>query len=414
VGVVDKSFLRLLTDFSLAKSEIMIDSEFIYNAPICLHPQEKYLQITNFNNLGELVPYNPETVVNDFEDRVLSDGGTFEAYNCLLELLQIPFKAELIDCKENVLLDITDKVFYTSFNDINNASQIAFEIQPIENDFYYEKCFLRLNFNDDNTSFYSNGFYVTAEDENKTFRIDYKNLGYYQGISYDKLDVYQSIRLFGYFNQPSTKEAVTIYTQLNGEVRRSRPIQAIEYKYNIDLIDTFTFERLSNALNSQIVYLNGNRFQTIDNVQSEERQGKSNMFATSFKGQFNFNDTYVDTFQLIDPFDVISYFPNSIYTYFPILCNFTFNYNLTEIIYVKLWNYTTETLIANLVPTGFVNNVTNDIEMFVNTLGKYYFTLKVKNQFGEYLEITNKEKLKFEVANPDYSFIHYTNDYLTA
>ena len=411
---VDKSFLRLLSDFSLAKSEIMIDSEFIYNAPICLHPQEKYLQITNFNNLGELVPYNPETVVNDFEDRVLSDGGTFEAYNCLLELLQIPFKAELIDCKENVLLDITDKVFYTSFNDINNASQIAFEIQPIENDFYYEKCFLRLNFDDDNTSFYSNGFYVTAEDENKTFRIDYKNLGYYQGISYDKLDVYQSIRLFGYFNQPSTKEAVTIYTQLNGEVRRSRPIQAIEYKYNIDLIDTFTFERLSNALNSQIVYLNGKRFQTIDNVQSEERQGKSNMFATSFKGQFNFNDTYEDTYQLIDPFDVISYFPNSIYTYFPILCNFTFNYNLTEIIYVKLWNYTTETLIANLVPTGFVNNVTNDIEIFVNTLGKYYFTLKVKNEFGEYLEITNKEKLKFEVANPDYSFIHYTNDYLTA
>jgi hypothetical protein len=412
VGVVDKSFLRLLTDFSLAKSEIMIDSEFIYNAPICLHPQEKYLQITNFNNLGELVPYNPETVVNDFEDRVLSDGGTFEAYNCLLELLQIPFKAELIDCKENVLLDITDKVFYTSFNDINNASQIAFEIQPIENDFYYEKCFLRLNFNDDNTSFYSNGFYVTAEDENKTFRIDYKNLGYNQGISYDKLDVYQSIRLFGYFNQPSTKESVTIYTQLNGEFRSSRPIQAIEYKYNFDLIDTFTFERLSNALNSQIVYLNGNRFQTIDNVQSEERQGKSNMFATSFKGQFNYNDNYVDTFQLIDPFDVISYFPNSIYTYFPILCNFTFNYNLTEIIYVKLWNYTTETLIANLVPTGFVNNVTNDIEMFVNTLGKYYFTLKVKNEFGEYLEITNKEKLKFEVANPDYSFIHYTNDYL--
>jgi hypothetical protein len=138
------------------------------------------------------------------------------------------------------------------------------------------------------------------------------------------------------------------------------------------------------------------------------------MFATSFKGQFNFNDTYVDTYQLIDPFDVISYFPNSIYTYFPILCNFTFNYNLTEIIYVKLWNYTTETLIANLVPTGFVNNVTNDIEIFVNTLGKYYFTLKVKNEFGEYLEITNKEKLKFEVANPDYSFIHYTNDYLTA
>ena len=51
MGVVDKSFLRLLTDFSLAKSEIMIDSEFIYNAPICLHPQEKYLQITNLSEI---------------------------------------------------------------------------------------------------------------------------------------------------------------------------------------------------------------------------------------------------------------------------------------------------------------------------------------------------------------------------
>ena len=413
MGVVDKSFLRLLTDFSLAKSEIMIDSEFIYNAPICLHPQEKYLQITNFNNLGELVPYNPETVVNDFEDRVLSDGGTFEAYNCLLELLQIPFKAELIDCKENVLLDITDKVFYTSFNDINNAPQIAFEIQPIENDFYYEKCFLRLNFNDDNTSFYSNGFYVTAEDENKTFRIDYKNVGYYQGISYDKLDVYQSIRLFGYFNQPSTKEAVTIYTQLNGEVRRSRPIQAIEYKYNIDLIDTFTFERLSNALNSQIVYLNGNRFQTIDNVQSEERQGKSNMFATSFKGQFNFNDVYTDENQIAPIFNYISLYPLGNYSISntPDRVKCIFNYNIYNFEYIKLYDFYNDNLIKNYDLNSFLNNIFQSEDTF-SEIGKYYVTFKCTSIKGDVLEVNDKNIWNFTIQNPDYSSTHYTNDYL--
>jgi hypothetical protein len=410
VGVVDKSFIRLLTDFSLAKSEIMIDSEFIYNAPICLHPQEKYLQITNLSNVGNIIPYVPETVVNDFEDRVLADGGTFEAYDCLLDLLQVSFKVELIDCKEKVLLDITDKVFYTSFNDINDAQQIAFEILPIQNDFYFERCFMRFTFADNNITLYSNGFYVTAEDEEKTFRIDYKNVGYYQGISYDKVDVYQSIRLFGYFNQPSTKEAVTIYTQLNGEVRRSRPIQAIEYKYNIDLIDTFTFERLSNALNSQIVYLNGKRFQTIDNVQSEERQGKSNMFATSFKGQFNFDDVYTDENQIKPIFNFIDVYPTGIYSLnnLPTTFSITFNEDIESVEYIKLYKLP-NLLVSDLTPTISGNVITGALSV---EIGNYYIQLKVTSILGEVLEVTSNNAWQFQVKVSDYSSIHYTNDYL--
>lgn len=414
VSGVDKSFLRLLPDFATSKSEVMIDSEFIYNMPICLHPEEKYLQITN---LSEIAGFNgftietPEMIADAFKSRVIADGGTFEAYNCLLSTLPYNYKIEIVNCSEETLKDITSSVFIEPFVDSFGVQQFAFEIQPILEDFYFTKCYLKISFDDFDTVLYSNGFFVTAEEENKTFRLDYKNYSYYQGTSYDVAEYYQSIRLFGYFNQPLTKEEVKIYTQLNGQVRRSRPIQSIEHKYNIDLIDTFTFERLSNALNSQAVYLNGIRFQTIDNVQSEERQGKSNMFGTSFKGQFDYSDVYVDDYQLIDAFDVTSYFPNSIYSEFPIICNFTFNYNLSEIFYVKLWNHTTETLIANLTPTGFIDNVTNNIDMFVDSLGTYYFTLKVKNELGDILEITNKEKLKFQIANPDYRFLHYSDDY---
>lgn len=415
VSGVDKSFLRLLPDFATSKSEVMIDSEFIYNMPICLHPKEKYLQITNLSEItgfNDFTIVSPESLADAFKARVLADGGTFEAYNCLVNFLDYNYKIEIVNCSEETLKDITDNVFVEPFVDSFGVQQFAFEIQPIQNDFYFTKCYLKISFDDFDTVLYSNGFYVTAEEENKTFRLDYKNYSYYQGTSYDVAEYYQSIRLFGYFNQPLTKEEVKIYTQLNGQVRRSRPIQSIEHKYNIDLIDTFTFERLSNALNSQAVYLNGVRFQTIDNVQSEERQGKSNMFSTSFKGQFDYADVYVDNYQLIAPFDVTSYFPNSLYAYFPTICNFTFNYNLSEIIYVKLWNYSTETLIANLEPTGFVDNVTNNIDMFVNTFGKFYFTLKAKDELGDILEITNKDRLTFEIAtNPDYNFIHYTTDY---
>ena len=414
VSGVDKSFLRLLPDFANSKSEVMIDSEFIYNMPICLNPQEKYLQITNLNEITGFNGFTAETpkiIADAFKARVIADGGTFEAYNCLVDFLQYNYKIEIVNCNEETLKDITSDVFVDAFIDSFGVQQFVFEIQPIQEDFYFNKCYLKISFDNFDTILYSNGFFVTAEEENKTFRLDYKNYSYYQGTSYDVAEYYQSIRLFGYFNQPLTKEEVKIYTQLNGQVRRSRPIQSIEYKFNIDLIDTFTFERLSNALNSQVVYLNGVRFQTIDNVQSEERQGKSNMFSTSFKGQFDYSDVYVDNYQLIAPFDVTSYFPNSIYDSFPVICNFTFNYNLSEIIYVKLWNYTTNTLIANLEPIGFVDNVTNNIDMFVNRLGTYYFTLKVKNQLGDILEVKNKEKLKFQIANPDYRFAHYSDDY---
>lgn len=289
-GELDKSFLRFLQSFSDAKNEVMIDSEFIYTSPICLHPTEKYTQITNLPYLEDFEITNATQIANDFQSEVISDGGTFEAFNCLVEFLNQDAKFELIDCCENVLLDITDKVDYLPFIDSFFKQQIAFTINEIEEDFYFNTCYLR--FSIAGYTFYSNGFYVTAEEENKTFRLDYKNVGYYQGISYDKVDIYQSIRLFGYLNQTTTKDSVTIYTQLNGKVRRSRPIQGIEKKYNIDLIDTFTFERLAVALNSQILYLNNVRYQTIDNVQSDERHGKSNLFSTSFNGQFDYADLY--------------------------------------------------------------------------------------------------------------------------
>lgn len=375
---LDKSFLRLLTDFSLAKSEIMIDSEFIYNSPICLHPLERYLQITNLNEYG-------------FDELVIE-------------------KVELIDCNENLLLNIDDKVYYTNFYDINDFSQIAFEILPIQNDFYFQKCYLKFTFEND-IKLYSNGFYVTAEEENKTFRLDYKNIGYYQGISYDKVELYQSIRLLGYFDQPSTKDSVTIYTQLNGQVRRSRPIQGLEYKYNIDLIDTFTFERLSCALNSQIVYLNGNRFQTIDNVQSEERQGKSNMFSTSFKGQFNYNDTYVDQNQIKDIFNYIDLYPFGVYSPNNLPNTFlaTFNQNVQSVEYIKLFNGNTNALIENLTIYPIS---ANEIEGNLPTLGlgKYYITFKCTSNDNEVLEVVNKT-WNFTIKTGDYNISDYNPNF---
>ena len=408
-GELDKSFLRLLPSFSDAKSEVMIDSELIYAAPICLHPSERYLQITNLPLINEFSAFSPIELASDFRDRVIADGGTFEAFNCLASFLIGNTIVEIIDCSGNVLKDITQNVSFSFFIDINNIPQFAFEILPIQEDFYYKTCYLKFTINDN--FLYSNGFYVTSDDENKTFRLDYNNNGYYQGISYDKIDVYQSIRLFGYLNQTLTKDEVTIYTQLNGKVRRSRPIQGLESKFNIDLIDTFTFERLANTLNSQIVYLNGVRFNTIDNVQSEERQGKSNLFSTTFKGQFDYNDKFADSNQIAAVFSVILYTPNDVnrFSISPSRYYIEFNRDYQSCDYVKLYNFDTDALVLNLN----IENSTNVVEggLGILALRKYYFTLKVTSIFGEVLEITDKNALTFEVRNADYNSTDYSNNY---
>lgn len=410
-GELDKSFLRLLPSFSDAKNEVMIESEFIYNAPICLHPKERYLQITNLPQIQGFAPYNPTTLANDFEDEVLLDGGTFEGLECLVEFLEITATVELINCSGNVLKDISDRVKFFYFTDIYGVKNFAFEILPIQEDFYFQTCYLRISILD--TILYSNGFFVTAEDENKTFRLDYKNVNFYQGISYDQADFYQSIRLFGYLNQTTTKDSVTIYTQLNGKVRRSRPIQGIEKKYNIDLIDTFTFERLANSLNSQIIYLNGVRYNCIDNVQSDERHGKSNLFSTAFNGQFDYKDLFSDSNQIFEDFNFTSLYPLGSYQIDDKPTGYiaNFNYNIESVDYIKLWNFNTNTFIEDL-PISFSLNIIEE-NLPDLALGKYYITFKCSsNIFGVPLEVTDKNIWNFTIqATGDYSPTDYSNNY---
>lgn len=409
-GELDKSFIRLLPSFSDAKGEVMIDSELIYSAPICLHPNERYLQITNLPQINGFNPYNAVDVANAFKDRVEADGGTFEAFNCLISFLNYNKTVEIIDCEGNVLKDITENTSFLFFTDINEVPQFAFELLKIQEDFYYKTCYLRFSISD--TILYSNGIFITAEDENTTFRLDYNNNGYYQGISYDKADFYQSIRLFGYLNQTLTKDEVTIYTQLNGKVRRSRPIQGLEKKFNIDLIDTFTFERLANALNSQIVYLNGLRFNAVDNVQSEERQGKSNLFSTSFKGQFDYNDKFEDNNQLFPIFNYTYLFPFGVYSIENKPTSYIANYNFTieSVDYVKIWNFNTDTLIEDLAVSFSLNTIEENLPDL--PIGKYYITFKCTSIYGDILEVTNKNIWNFTIQNGDYDDSHYTNDYL--
>jgi len=378
---IDFSFLRLVTDFAQAKADKMTDSEYFYNGSICLHPLEKYLQITN----------SPINIA--FDDS---------------------YKVELINCAGNVLLDITTKVFINEFQDNNGIYQIAFEIAPI-NQSFYEKTYLKFTHLGSDLVLYSNGFIISDEYDNNSFRLDYKSYGIYKGTNYVLADFYQSIRIIGYFEGLQEKKDSKIYTEIIGKIRKSRVIQSFESSFNIDWIDTFVYERLAVALENNLVYLNGVRIENLEDLKAGQRKGKSNLFEANFKVQFDETDTYTDVFQIAPPLEIITLSPLDIYTLatIPATGEAVFNYNISFGGSLKLYNFNTDALLHTISVVVSGNVFSFNMPTLSN--GKYYFLFEnVTNYLGMLKSITNKNEWSFEIADGEYDSSDYDgNNYLT-
>ena len=376
---IDYSFLSLKTDFATAKHDKMVDSEYYYNGGICLHPLERYLQIS----------------YSDVNIAFAED-----------------YRVEIIDCEENVLLDISDKVYIAERQDNDGIYRISFEILPIQQDFYYQKLYLKFTHTASTLVLYSNEFLLTAGELGNTFRLDYKSYSNYKGTNYPLADYYQSIRLFGYFNGIAEKKDSKVYTEINGQLRKSRVIQSFESEFVIDEINTFVYERLAVVLENDLVYLNGYKCEIIDTLGTEERKGKSNLIGASFKSQINETETYLDSNQIAPVFNYISLSPLGFYTLLslPNDAIATFNYDLTVVGYLNLYDYDTDALISNLTATITDDEISTSLPILAN--GNYYFTFSVTNNFSEVLEVTDKEIWKFSIADGEFDNTEFSNEFL--
>lgn len=138
------------------------------------------------------------------------------------------------------------------------------------------------------------------------------------------------------------------------------------------------------------------------------------MFATSFKGQFNFDDTFVDQNQIKDIFNYIDLYPFGVYSIsnVPNVFLATFNQNIQSVEYIKLYNSNTNTLIEDLTIYPLSGN---EIEGNLPTLGlgKYFIKFKCTSTDNEVLEIINKT-WSFTIKTGDYNMSDYnSNFYLT-
>ena len=257
--MIDYSFIRLKNSFSAAKnvgdstaSEIL-DQRFIQ-----LSPKKVYFQLTSV------------------------DGG--------ISLIG-DYKVEVIDCAETVLADVTDKVFLNEFSRASGENQLGIEFVALGVDFYTKTVFFKFTHTISNAKYYSNPLTITDFQIEETSYFQYKNYDDFRGIPYTASQKWQTISLKTYFDITINESDVQTYFQINNSRTISGRMLIKEFeKYQIDYIHHFGYLRLNTLLAHDLIYLNGVRVTDKAIVESNDREGNSNFFVTSFNVARNYND----------------------------------------------------------------------------------------------------------------------------
>ena len=215
-------------------------------------PNEVFLQITNL------------------------DSDIAFAGNILIELIN--------QCQEVVAtLELNENIFIEEFTDINGIRQIAYEFGNLGEDFGQELLHLKLTHTVSDSVWYSNAFQITYHLQEETTRFDYKNENYFRGISYDKKEYFQSIRLQCFRNDVDSNIESEEYVQMSGAKLNLRPIITPIEKYIFYMCDSFTFNRVVTLLNHDFIYINGYKITNKPVPTKGERIPDSNVFELTFE-----------------------------------------------------------------------------------------------------------------------------------
>lgn len=293
----------------------------------------------------------------------------------------------------NNLHEITENCFF-SLDFIEFASIYDFEAYAV-----IIKIVNNINPND---IWFSNPLLITANF--LTTEIDYKNIS----------DSYmQSAGVNAYFTRQVQESEVKTYIQESGTKVSGKATFTEMRKYIFEKLDNFTYRNFNLALSNSIVYLDSIRVTDKPLLKDSDIEGRQNTFQSELTASVNYNDTYVRTFQIAEPLDLINYYPNYTYTLTTVENRITlvFNKSIDSVSssIVKLFKdgvfYDNLSLIQ-INPTTF-EQVYNFTE-----LGDYTIEIE-QGKFINTLYGTNENlSLNFSILGAEYDNTEYSNEYL--
>ena len=168
-----------------------------------------------------------------------------------------------------------------------------------------------------------------------------------------------------------------------------------------------------NALNNEVLYINGEKATVTDDLTSSERIGKTNIFPAEFKAQINEDETFIDTYQIASQLEIIQLTPLGNYTLVSIPTTGVADFNSVISYgsgYLRLYDYDTEALLNTIAVN--INSTDFDFTMPVLPVGNYYFNFDdglIFNNLGLTTNISDKETWKFSILAGQYNKTQYNN-----
>lgn len=388
--MVDYSFIRLKP--TLAEALDLGDANIsnIFNFGfVQLHPNERYLQITN----------------SDVD--IVFNGD---------------YKVEIIDLCQKVLKDITTNVaIFEGTNSETGIKNISFEILSIGQSFYSKPILLKFSSTFGNYCFYSNPFTISDRIEGTT-RIEYRDYGVKYGFDYVNFDFYQSIRVKAFYTKPTNETEKSTYLQTSGSKISAETTISLAYNYTIEYINNLWQEALSRLSEHRVIYIDNIRTTTLS-FTTDELQGTSNYYSGKILAYRNANDKLNPQFQIFEIFNLVSKSPLGLYSSTTTFIEIagTFNKPITlGTGYLRLYNKTTGTLVFSFTEasvTVFGNNLTIDITGLITDISEYYITFTSGLFLSPYLEtlqISNNTDWVFATQVGDWLNTDWNNnDWLT-
>ena len=228
-------------------------------------------------------------VINDEFDGeeyiATNKGEVYQVMNTIVEIIK------------NYMLE-HPKVNIYEFTDRNGIKQVIFTINSIAQDFGFNPLKLKFSKTTGSDIWYSNELIITDEFLEETTRFDYKSNGYFHGISYDILNIKQSIRLRCFFDRLDNETEVKDYYQITrGNTISTRALFKELSHYKFSTINPFVFRRVNILLIHDIIYIDTFRMTNKTNVKGSERLGYSNLSEAEFSVYINKSDIYISGLQ---------------------------------------------------------------------------------------------------------------------
>jgi len=211
------------------------------------------------------------------------------------------YTVHLVDCCDNILLDITPNVTIRKFTHRDSGLDNGIvEIVNIGKDFY-GKCVSMKITQTTNTAnvWYSAPFQVT-ENRRDCSDFYYTASSMIDGIDYETAGVVQAIGLRGVYTKPTRETNSEQYLQTTGNNISRSEIRNLAYNFTVEYQNNHGLEAFETLVSHPVVYAvdamkttKAIRLTTIV-PSSEERLGSTNFFVSSFKA-------YIDRRDLYDP-----------------------------------------------------------------------------------------------------------------